>query len=510
MLEVDPQSAGRIRHAWGTITLTGDNDIADLATLQQISTKTLNKRYDDQRKKLERTKPLELATWLLQNWNIPRAKRLHTFDARLALEDLIDRTNADLPSFSEEDQKKIKALLQTRDMVNRELPEAKEDVTRLQQLDYLKTYRALHRGPYTMLYSSRQEREADQKMQRLIHAYAGFHYWFALHGHPLRQPERRMVVVLAEDANRFKELHAMFDTMPLHSDGFYSSLDNVAVLSPSRVDQLYEQFSTFSRDVERNMTGIDFRSVADRDPPKPGKNQPAPNANRIAYAQALVLALRAAQEEGETVTLMQESLEQLLRASGVVSRHILLPQAVKRGLIDFFAPTKSNSEIDLPTLWSGIGSPHWIYLPVFGKLAKVGEKGAKVNFDETGKEAAEIEVGKLSIRDILADRSFYQIEKAGEKSQPWYELRARAEAWALMYYLAEKHLDKLMAFLEELNQLPRDMELSQEAVEAAFARAFGLTKGPSDHSLDLAKLTAMEEDWKSTMASVNLETSNKK
>jgi hypothetical protein len=513
VVEVESTTGDKIRHPSGTITTPSDSDIQDLALVQKISSKTVKQRFDEQKKKNEKAKPLELAAWILNNWNIPRDRPLYRFDARQEFENLLDgRLNGDLPSFSEGDQLKIKALLHTRDSINRELEDPKKEIDQVlkigNQTNYMKGYKVKSRGPYTLIHSPRMDREADEKITRLIHAYAGIHYWFALHGKQLAIPRQRMIVVLAEDSNRFKELHALFDTLPLQVDGFYSPLDNVAVISPTRVDPLYEQFRTFKSDIERNMTGIEFKRVIASDPPKPRTGQTGPNPNRVAYAQALELAHRAAQEESEMVTLMQETIDQLLCASNLVSRNILLPRSIRRGLVDFFAPSRSNSDVDLPTLWSGIGSPHWVLLPVYRKLANVADKGSKITLDDNG-NGTEIDVTKLSIRNILADRSFFDADKAGDK-QALMEIRARAEAWALMYYLSEKHFDKLMVFMDELNKLPRDMELSPVVIEGAFARAFELTKSPADSTLDPAKLNSMESDWKSTMQSVNLETNNKR
>jgi hypothetical protein len=53
-------------------------------------------------------------------------------------------------------------------------------------------------------------------------------------------------------------------------------------------------------------------------------------------------------------------------------------------------------------------------------------------------------------------------------------IKAHATAWALYYYLAKDHPEKLGRFLDELSALPRDLPLDGDTVVAVFCRSFGL------------------------------------
>src|SRR5690606_27887519 len=65
--------------------------------------------------------------------------------------------------------------------------------------------------------------------------------------------------------------------------------------------------------------------------------------------------------------------------------------------------------------------------------------------------------------------------------------KAHGLAWSLGFYLYEQQFQGLQKFNEELNRLPRDLELSSEAKLETFARAFGLTNAegkPDDGQLN--------------------------
>jgi Protein of unknown function (DUF1570) len=53
-------------------------------------------------------------------------------------------------------------------------------------------------------------------------------------------------------------------------------------------------------------------------------------------------------------------------------------------------------------------------------------------------------------------------------------VKAHATSWALYYYLAKDHPDKLRRFLDELAALPRDLPFDGDTVVAAFCRSFAI------------------------------------
>ena len=60
------------------------------------------------------------------------------------------------------------------------------------------------------------------------------------------------------------------------------------------------------------------------------------------------------------------------------------------------------------------------------------------------------------------------------KKRDRLSIKAHATAWALYYYLAKDHPDKLRRFLDELAALPRDLPFDGDSVVAVFCRSFGI------------------------------------
>jgi hypothetical protein len=79
------------------------------------------------------------------------------------------------------------------------------------------------------------------------------------------------------------------------------------------------------------------------------------------------------------------------------------------------------------------------------------------------------------------------------------EQKAKATAWALTYY-ATKHgkLPKLYAYLERLNDLPRDLRVDPEVSKKLFCDAFGLLK-PNSQEIDTGAFNTFARDWMTFM-----------
>src|SRR5439155_3891019 len=106
-------------------------------------------------------------------------------------------------------------------------------ILRYQGITYSKHYTLVHN-------STNQAVEVQSRLGKLEQAYHTFYYWFALKGHALPVPDSRLVAILADNDNDFKQQHLMFDSVPLVADGFYARRDNLAVFAPRRMDEPYE------------------------------------------------------------------------------------------------------------------------------------------------------------------------------------------------------------------------------------------------------------------------------
>jgi hypothetical protein len=78
-------------------------------------------------------------------------------------------------------------------------------------------------------------------------------------------------------------------------------------------------------------------------------------------------------------------------------------------------------------------------------------------------------------------------EKLGDKAAEDWEF-ARCTAWALVCYLADTgRVNDLFSYGRELNQLPRDMDLSEQVLQACAARAFKLSDAKNAGRIDMAE-----------------------
>jgi len=79
----------------------------------------------------------------------------------------------------------------------------------------------------------------------------------------------------------------------------------------------------------------------------------------------------------------------------------------------------------------------------------------------------------------------------------------RSRQSALIYYLAHKKREGLIRYFQELHDVPRDLELDEDALMTVFARAFELFSGPNQ--IDENRLVNLANDWYSFMKQTPLE-----
>jgi hypothetical protein len=506
-----------IVHKWGRTPLDPRHFIEDRAYIHWQPAPPLERRVDQKAVELRR-EPFRFLEWMLENWNMPSANT--KFSMRKRFEEHLEQMKRDDSIKPNSPQGvRLELLLRTRARLaelERSGGGIKADERKLEQVrnlvkkvnaDDKVEWRALDsRMAYTIIHPDHDEKNAEQRAQRLDHFYAGFYYWFALQGKALEQPERRMICVLAKDVDQYKKLTRIFDEPPRAQDGFFSGIDNVVVFSPGRVDLKFVELESHARGFETNLKKdeLSINSLWKGEPLPEKVLKELRNANlelatNIFYGRALGLAMRAAQEEGEIATITHEGVQQLVQVSGLLPRRVRMPESLRFGLASIFETPKSQAVGVLlqPAIWPGIATPHWLYLPLAHELIKNENKTIKVDGER------EIPLGSLSILRVLNDQSFLDAEAADLKLRDFYLEKARAEAWSLNYFLAKasksgggRYLDDLLEFYKQLDQLPRDQDIPQQTRLRLFVRAFQLGHEQQPDALDPKKLEAMESDWK--------------
>lgn len=499
-------------HKWGQTVLSPETVLPERAVMQVIKVPGLENRLKAKRNECldsGNKQYMKLAEWMLENWNMPAEGK---FSMQAAFEAYLNELNSLAANLSAADKARLDAMIAVKTQLAKASATPTEEIELVKKLmpKIGKDYKSMQKGHFLVYYPSRDDKIADAKLTRLEQAYNGIMYWFALQGKPLPIPAKQMVCIVAETADKFHALHKMFDEVPMYtSDGFYSNLDNITIIAPKRIDPSYEKFYSMATSAETALKShnLDFKKLLSERPDRPAINTAGRDNQKLAdivTGQIFAIATNAAIDEGEVATATLEAFRQVCAATGYMPRTVMLPRSVRDGLASFFSTPKSSGDHNLPALWSGIGGEHWLHLPLFRKMADARKSSdPSITVDQKLPTRRSIKIGKLDVMAVITDRVFDKAEKASKEDKEFLLQKAQAESWALTYYLAKSRLSELKKFYDELAQMPRDLELTPEVLEQAFARAFDLLE-PGGDKIDKTKVEKFEADWAKYMNFANL------
>jgi hypothetical protein len=393
-------------------------------------------------------------------------------------------------------------------------------------------YVCTNKEHYTVIHLQRDQKQAEDLLNRLEQLFHGVYYWFASQGRPLPLPPTRLVAWLADSAATCGKLQqALNETRHLQVDGFYSRLEKVFVVAPHRLDAGYARLQARIRDIDVHLAEAGNKLLSpffggQPVPPeytlsleklkKPDANmkkvlgliqqmaQKDPSAMAaLGLAKILLNSSEAIDEEGIVATITHEGTRQILDAVGLLPARAGFPENWRDGLLALLETPKSNGEFRAPAFYSGLGNVHWVYLPVFNFFANEDrvKKGEVVFYEKTPREVT-IPVKRTALRDVVRGTNYQQAFQAKPEQRDLLWLKARAESWALVYFLAATRWPKLLQFYDELARLPRDMEISPEVIEHIFAMTFELTDAQGRP--DSGKLEQLEEEWRKFMSKQSL------
>lgn len=351
-----------------------------------------------------------------------------------------------------------------------------------------------HYGLLTKSDGPQHQAALKRRLARFEEAFETFFYWFALQeGAPQPTvPNHRLYAVVVDAKEDFQRLHADWGSQPMVADGFTPRRNNLIIVAARRLD---ENFTTFDKNAQVLLGNVKIH----RDDLVSGAvwDRPDAKGNIAAMSGIQVIALmqKALEEEGEKASISHEAARQLLYATGMLPRLVNVPEWAQFGVASFF---------DTPhgALYSGVGLPSWSNLVAFKYFRKSNKLGTK----------SETLIRTISDR-YFRDAAKFELEQKDvpEKDKKEKQLHdkqdiARGTAWALAYYLLhEKKLPELARYTAELSNLPRDLELDEAALQACFARAFGLSDAKDPRRLDARKTSQFADAWFSFMDGVNLE-----
>jgi hypothetical protein len=365
-------------------------------------------------------------------------------------------------------------------------------------------------GGHYSLFTNITNAQGDPALRRRLafmeDTFQTYYYWFALKGTPQPVPSYRLVAVLVKEnesnsTREFETKHALFDQVPMLADGFTARRDNVLILSSWRTDEAYNTL------VRNNQQEWSANKVSGKDllndaniVQRRGRELGA----KLPRLQTLALLQEAMQEESEYATVTHECIRQLEAASGLIPRNVNAAEWAQFGLASFF-------ETSHRSFYPAHGGPNWTQWLNFKYLRRKG----KALHNQNPRDV---------LLQVISDRYFRtayrslreQGEVSNDKNKDAVANKvadrlelARCTSWALTYYLAHNHQDKLLAYYAELRKLPRDVEYSEEVLKVAFARAFGMLAAnpmdPRKQTLDLKAAERLARDWFNKMETVQLD-----
>jgi hypothetical protein len=332
---------------------------------------------------------------------------------------------------------------------------------------------------YVLLYPTNVKSDApevENRLKRLEENYRAFFYWFALKGKVLPVPDQRLVATLVDKVEEYQDYHKGFDNVPTSDDGFYARRENLVFFSATPQDEGYDALDKSMKDLWINkwnraelLSGSTTRGT-----------DPQADAVSIVRNQVKTLLLQALESESELTAVSHDGTLQLASVTSLIPRTVSAPEWVQFGVGGFFETPKQ-------AWWQGTGAPSQLYLKKFKDWQK------KKTLD-TPPETA--------LKKVVTDEYFREARKANQDAA-W--TKARTMTWSLTYYLAEVHLDELMAYFKQLDNLPRDMEFDEEILMGCFARAFKLGDQNNPNQPKADALKRLAADWYSYLANAQLE-----
>jgi Protein of unknown function (DUF1570) len=401
------------------------------------------------------------------------------------------------------------------------------------QLDLLTALRAKDYKPFNSkgghyrIYAKIPERDTqtavviNRRLALMEETMETFYYWFALREEPellkrpLKLPRYRLNAIVTVSSEEFQFKYAEWGQPPMVGDGFTPRRENVMVLSAkSRLhDPLFSEYDALitakieeankklKEKVNLSFTREDLLSGKLSD----AKKYPAAvtaMAN-IAVAQAAVLLAKTLESEAERHTVTHETIRQLLIASEMFPRHVQVPDWVIEGLAAFF-------ETPPDAVYPTIGATSWTNLISFKYFDKAGQL---VRLENPKVTEADV------LNNVVTDAYFIDARQQSKKAhdspgaqksaRDAWEL-ARCSSWGLIYYLSEKKkLHYLLNYADELDKLPRDLDLNYAVLQTTFGKAFKMADPRDPRQLDGDRMKTEASRWFDMIRAANMDGANR-
>jgi hypothetical protein len=408
-------------------------------------------------------KVLDLADWALTHGLVDEFGRL--------MDELVTGKEDQATSASPAMKDAVKAYKTVKDALEKAVD--REDMTnewkRRVSMRYSQTKH------FTLFYNSpvSDPPEVQSRLDMLEANMRGVYYWFAMKGIALPIPDDKLVCILLDQPTEFKQYRAILEDEPLVADSFFAQRDNLCVFSRERLDGPFTAFIKQTQPIYQS--GMDRGGLLDGTT----KRKLTMDPREFARYQTLALLEKSLEEEAERAAVSHDGTRQLLVATGIMPRSVVVPQWAMFGMAAFFETPKGPfpfAPLDASVaFYPGIGAPSWAYLRPFKKM------------DNEKKFPSESQL----LRQVVTDAQFHRVIDAKDHD---HLLEARTTAWSLAYFLTKTRLPGMLRYCQELSSLPRDLEVNEQALLATFARAFDVANATQDN-IDPVKFEELAKNW---------------
>ncbi|MBX9622477.1 MAG: hypothetical protein K2X82_01550, partial [Gemmataceae bacterium] len=405
------------------------------------------------------------------------------------------------------------------------------------------------RGHYTLVYWDAPEADRTRRLVQLEDNLRAFYLWHAVRGVALPVPDRPLTAVLPRTGREAAALARSLDHFPVRSDAFYVPEYDLVVLYPEWWDEVGQTFQRQLQQMYRE--GVSRAGLLTGSPPPvpidtTGRTKGAKRPEEVARMMTFALVERYAADATEWQAVSREGTQQLYYASGLLPRHVALPQWLSGGAVGFFGrprgPVFTTREVGdrdatfaTLALTTGYGAPNFVLQKHFAEL--VGKKqlaadagttlrrvvsdtyfaaiGDRIDADDprlplppappkkAPAAAPAPGVGPVGLGPVAGPPADVVISPAAleRRREEFLVNKAYATAWALYFHLARNHPAELGRYTAELARMPRDLPLDEATRLETFARAFNLTAGPSQEG-DRLTFAQFGDQWLKAMEAV--------
>ena len=263
---------------------------------------------------------------------------------------------------------------------------------------------------------------ALQRLDLLEKVYESFLLLFHAQDVQLDIPKERMMVVLFNTYDDFHEFANAIGPGLGSAAGFWEQIRNVSYFYDWGTNPTFKALEKTMKDLREQMKDA----------------QKARNPDIINYVKVIDMLMDVQQENSDITVVSHECTHQMAGNTGLFPRHVDTPRWIHEGLACYFENPSDGT-------WAGIGAVSGRRMKSYKDLSSYDRVHSNLNF---------------IIRDEIFD---LLVSNAGSEY-------AYGQAWALTHFMIETHLKEFVAYYRVLGDLPPDVKLNPDLLQALFSR----------------------------------------